>query len=220
MEWLTQLPEFTKDPTFQGTVMVGLLSILLSVVKGYRDRKGRIAWGVSHGHTYAFPNTTPAEENVEVDGHDEIEEDSDVSDSREIDRKEIENQSVIVRTIEIWVQNIGGATASDAEVILNYRPQHFDIWPPLQYKELVNSDGRFVVIVKKLHKRQHFTLSMLVVGGEIPHVVGVSWNQGLGKEVRIGPQQLFSPWVGRVFASLMFIGISSVLYFSVSLIFG
>jgi hypothetical protein len=41
----------------------------------------------------------------------------------------------------IWVQNTGRGLITNIEVVLNYPPQHYEIWPQREYQVETNPMG-------------------------------------------------------------------------------
>lgn len=100
-----------------------------------------------------------------------------------------------VRTQQIWFQNIGRLPIDDIEIILNWRPQHFEIWDPRQYTLSTLPDGRLALHFPTLNSNEFFRLSMIDTINDLPIVLNVRWRGGVGKQIAMAPHQIFSPWI-------------------------
>ncbi|SIT81902.1 hypothetical protein SAMN05421849_1574 [Pontibaca methylaminivorans] len=117
-----------------------------------------------------------------------------------------------VLTQQIWFQNSGRASIEDLEIVLNYPPQHFEIWSPRQYTTSNLSDGRLVISIPNLSGHEVFTLSMIDTIRELPYVLNVRWKHGMGKTIQMIPQRVWPPILLWCLAFLMLIGATAVLY--------
>ncbi|WP_312946328.1 hypothetical protein [Agrobacterium sp.] len=123
-----------------------------------------------------------------------------------------------VVTQQIWFQNTGRSAIQSIEIILNWKPQHFEIWDPRNWDGDYTPDKRFVLKIPSLNRGESFTVSMIDTINDLPMVVGVRWHGGTGKNVEMGPQRIFPTWVNVVVAILLFAGTISILYFTLQLI--
>lgn len=120
-----------------------------------------------------------------------------------------------VSTRQLWVQNSGRKIVNQIEIVLNFRPQNFNVWPPRDFEQSDIPDGRFALKFDGLAKGEYFTISMLVVNSEIPNVANVRWSNGIATEVPMGPQQIFPTWVTRLAQGLTLLGLFTLIYLAV-----
>lgn len=120
-----------------------------------------------------------------------------------------------IKTREVWVQNVGSAPASNVIVCLNFPCQHLEVWPPGGYDIQVTNDGRMLVKIQRLVKRE-FARVMLYEGSnaalDLPDVLYVKWEEGEAKQVLMGPTQILPPWLLKVLAVLMVLGGLTFIY--------
>jgi len=90
-------------------------------------------------------------------------------------------QARLIRTRDVTVQNMGRGVARSVDIIFNYRPEHFEIWPSVRFTESVNPDNRFIIRVDRLNPRQYVQIEMLS-GNELPRLMEVSYEGGQGVE--------------------------------------
>ena len=156
-----------------------LLLVLGVVIQRFVTAKGKLVWGLSHGHHYLIPR-------LDADG------------------------SFPVRTRQIWFQNLGRASLENVEIVLNWKPQHLEIWDPRHYEDGETPDGRYSLRFPFLAGGEFFTLSMIDTFQDLPNVVSVRSTNGLGKDIPMGPQRLFPRWVLFLSATSAIIGAITV----------
>ncbi|MFT4002885.1 MAG: hypothetical protein QM684_21840 [Rhizobium sp.] len=115
-------------------------------------------------------------------------------------------------TQQIWFQNTGRSSIQDIEIVLNWKPQHFEIWDPRQWDKAVLPDGRFVIKIPSLYRNEFFTISMIDTINDLPAVLNVRWLGGRGKSVTMGPQRIFPLWFNLTLLAFLFSGVVSILY--------
>jgi hypothetical protein len=123
-----------------------------------------------------------------------------------------------VYTRYIWVQNIGRATADGVEVVFNYSPQHFEVWPQRQFERQTNAQGNTILRFPELSRGEHFGVSLLSVDEPIPDITNVRWSDGVGRRLPMAPQRAWSPTAQRLFLLSLGIGLVSTLFVVVRLI--
>ncbi len=117
-----------------------------------------------------------------------------------------------VVTQQVWFQNTGRSPIQDIEIVLNWKPQHFEIWDPRQWRFEFLPDNRYVIKIPSLNKSESFAVSMIDTINELPGVLSVRWYGGVGKKVDMGPQRIFPTSVNVALAAVLFIGIISIFY--------
>lgn len=120
-----------------------------------------------------------------------------------------------VRTQQLWFQNVGRAAIEDIEVVLNWEPQHFEVWNPRAYNKTKLEDGRLVLTFPYLAAQEGFTLSMIDTVEDLPAVLSTRSKSGLGKAIPMAPQRLFPRWVSVALLALVLFGFSSLVWFLV-----
>lgn len=123
-----------------------------------------------------------------------------------------------VVTQQVWFQNTGRSAINDIEIILNWKPQHFEIWDPRNWDAGYTPDKRFLLKIPSLNRGESFTLSMIDTINDLPMVLGVRWHGGEGAKVEMGHQRIFASWITVTLALLMFVGIISILYLTLQLV--
>jgi hypothetical protein len=118
---------------------------------------------------------------------------------------------LLVRTRQIWIQNVGRASINKVEVVLNYPPQHYEIWPQRQYNSVTNPVGNLIILVESLAATEYFTISMLDGTKDLPNVTNVRCTEGTAKHVPMGPQRILPRYAvegGRIL--IIFGGFSAI----------
>lgn len=113
---------------------------------------------------------------------------------------------------------MGRSPVREIEVILNYKPQHFEIWDPREWKYVTLPDGRIAIKVPSLYAKEFFTISIIDTIGNIPDVISVRSLEGRGKAVAMAPQRIFPNWISYCLAIILFVGFVTIVYFVLQLI--
>jgi hypothetical protein len=173
------LDAYLSEP-LQRSVIPALLTVVITLAGRALSPRSRVKWGMSHGFAFAVQQPTD-------DG----------------------NRVIPYHTVTIYVQNVGRAVADSVEVHFNYKPEHMQIWPTLNYDTSTNPENRFTVIVSNLTPKEHFTLELLSARPP-PDVLRVRSSGGEGKQVPIAPAELFPLWVRRGFVVIMWLGLFEI----------
>lgn len=128
------------------------------------------------------------------------------------------NPAVLAYTKEIWVQNTGRAVAEGVEIVLATTPQHFDVWPQRHYTALPNPGGSLTIKFDNLNRKEFVTISMFQTAVAPPDVTNVRWHGGVGKQLPMGPQQIYPRWFIAVLRGFLMFGFFSFWYFVFRLI--
>ena len=174
------LDAYLSEP-LQRAVIPALLTIVITLM-GRALSPSRIKWGVSHG--FVFSVQLPPDE----DG---------------------KTRSASYHTLTVYVQNVGRAPAEAIEVHFNYKPEHMQIWPTLNYETATNPENRFTVLVNNLGRGEHFTLELLSAFA-LPGVLRVRSKTGEEK-VGIAPSEVFPSWVKRLLVLLIWLGVFAII---------
>ena len=122
-----------------------------------------------------------------------------------------------VSTKAIFVQNAGRQPANGVEVILNWEPDTYNIWPVIPCQTERMDDGRFVIRARNLGRREWFRIEMLS-SHELPQVVRVRSPDGVAQEVEMGPMQIFPKWFNVCALLLTLVGLFAIIYHTIALI--
>jgi len=110
------------------------------------------------------------------------------------------------------VQNVGRATVEDVELLLNFPPGHFDIWPQRQFTQEVTPNNNLILKFDNLNPREHFTVSVFQVTTQPPLMTNLRWRGGVGRQRLMAPQQVLPPWFLNLIRFVFLIGVFAVFY--------
>jgi hypothetical protein len=167
-------------------IIAVILTALMAVIRHWLKPKALVIWGTSHGFTFIIPKeASPA------------------------------SGPFPVHTGTVFVQNVGKGVAEDIEVVFNYRPQHFQLWPSLNYDVAENPEHRFTIRIKNLGPREYTTVEMLSANVELPTTLRVRTPCGEAKSVMYAPMRLYSRWFNISMFVLAVLGVCALMYFGV-----
>lgn len=122
------------------------------------------------------------------------------------------DQPFYVYTSEIWVKNLGRAQASNLEIILNYRPRHYEIWTPRTFKEETLPDDRLALTFEALGPQDEFQISMLDTVVKTPIVIEIRHQAGLAKQTEMQTNTKPATYLLVAFAVVALVGFGFILY--------
>lgn len=122
------------------------------------------------------------------------------------------DEPLYVCTSEIWIKNSGRAQAKNLEIILNFRPQHYEIWTPRKCKEEILADDRLSLTFETLGPQDEFDISMLHTFGETPSVIEVRHEGGLAKETEMQTTVKPGTFTLLVCVAVFLVGFGLILY--------
>ncbi len=121
--------------------------------------------------------------------------------------------SIPVRTREVWVQNIGSATANNITICLNHGTQHIEVWPPGEHEIAVTDDGRILVKIPRMVRRDFSRVMLFDARNlELPDVLYIKWDEGEAKRRPMGPSQVLPRWMLECLRVLIIIGAIASVY--------
>src|SRR4051812_41192233 len=66
--------------------------------------------------------------------------------------------SQTVRTATVSVMNTGRTPAKNIEIVFNWKPQFFNVWPLRSFSESLSHDGRFSIVLPDLAPKEEFSV--------------------------------------------------------------
>lgn len=115
-----------------------------------------------------------------------------------------------IQTTSIFIQNIGRATADGIEVHFNYKPEHLQIWPTINYDTQTNPEGRYTVKIENIAPRESLSIEMLSLVN-LPIVLRVRTKNHEAKCVEMTHFQVPSKFkIGLIWA-LIWLGVFSII---------
>jgi len=134
----------------------------------------------------------------------------------ENDRVLSPNQTV--HTITHLVNNAGKETATNVELVFNWKPLCINIWPTRHFKEHTEKDNRYILVFDSLAPGELIGAELLSINQELPELVNVRSNQCTATTIEMYPQPVFPTWKRRLVAFLLFAGLAFVAYVTVILL--
>jgi len=116
--------------TFQKELSSAALSIVVAIVLFIFRSRAKILWSSPHSFNFLIKNT-----------------DTEVL------------PTLLVHTASVFILNAGRIPATDVEIMFNFKPENFNIWPVRSYDTIVNPDGRFTIKLPNIAPKNHFRLS-------------------------------------------------------------
>lgn len=127
-------------------------------------------------------------------------------------------QTQTVHTRSYFFQNGGRGTAHHVEIVFNWKPPFMNIWPSRHYEEKTEVDSRYVLFFDSLAPRENFGLELLSINQDLPDLITVRCDEGMGRKVTMYPQQVLANWIIVTLRALLFVGFVSSIYLVIVLL--
>ena len=96
--------------------------------------------------------------------------------------------------------NTGRETATGIEVVFNWKPQYWNMWPIRSYSERTSPDGRYSIILDNMAPKEGINFELLAVNSDMPSLVTVRCEQCVAVKIPLQPQEILPRWkVGIIF---------------------
>ncbi len=129
----------------------------------------------------------------------------------------IQPEKFEVRTRSIFIQNVGKSAAQGIEIAHKRKPQHFKLYPSLNYRETITPDGVHVVVIDSLAAKEVITFECLSVNS-IPEFYYVRAAESNCKMISFTYQQIFPRWFNLLIHFLVLVGAGCLIVVAVVVI--
>ena len=123
-------------------------------------------------------------------------------------------QNVILQTDSLTAQNLGRREAGNVEIILDRRPDFFEITPAIQHNEEDLENGHFVLRFPTLGPKEFFTVQLLSYT-QVPRLLNIRSNSGQARSVPVQLYHVFSKPVSILRSVLILVGVGFSIYWLV-----
>lgn len=123
-----------------------------------------------------------------------------------------------VKIMSMSTFNAGRSTATKVELVFNWKPQFFNVWPLRHYEEREHSDRRFSIVLESLAPKESFGVELLAVNREIPGLCNVRSEQCESVEKEMKPQIVVKRPLMVLLWTFLIVGFVTTIYLMLSLI--
>jgi len=117
-----------------------------------------------------------------------------------------------MHTHSYFLANTGRETATNVEIVFNWKPYCINVWPARHYQERVEADRRYSVAFASLSPREHIGMELFSVNNELPELVVARCDQCNAHTKAMLPQPVVSTWLRRLLVFLLFAGVAASIY--------
>jgi len=127
-------------------------------------------------------------------------------------------QRVMTESVITW--NSGKETATNVELLFNWKPQYMNVWPPRHYEGRTEVDNRYTVIFSSMAPGERIQCELLSVGANnnLPGLLTVRCDQCEAEEKQMISQIFVPNWARRLILVLLLAGLAAVTYILLFLI--
>ena len=171
-------------------VSFGLVLVSAFILWVFRAR-AKLMWGLSHGFAFQIrPQAPPPTAN---------------------DEQVPAPAPFLVHSRSLLLVNQGRLPATNAEVVFNWRPENFEVWPARPFETASNPDGRFTVRFSSVAPEERIQIELLNAH-DTPAVMNVRCSECVGVQIPIAPARQFQRWIIALVWTLIFFGTVAVVY--------
>lgn len=121
-------------------------------------------------------------------------------------------------TASVRVVNVGRETATKVELVFNWRPHYLNIWPVRHYEQKTDQDGRHILIFDNLAPKEEIGLEIMSINADLPAMIAARSAECTAKNISMAWVPQLAPWKINVVRTLIFIGLSTSLYWVITLL--
>jgi hypothetical protein len=129
-----------------------------------------------------------------------------------------QRRQLIIRTSSLFIQNLGRDAATDVEIVLNWKPQHLNIWPQRHYEQKENPEGRLIIQLANFAPKEFLGIDVLTVNSDMPALIQVRSAQGVATQIKTIQQPIHPKWKIGLVLYLMFMGAVATVYAVITLL--
>jgi hypothetical protein len=116
------------------------------------------------------------------------------------------------------IKNAGKETATNIDLLFNWKPQFINVWPPRHYSEQTETDGRYTMRFDSLAPDENLGCELLAVNIDLPSLLLVRCDQCVAQTIAMFPQPVIKNWQRRIAIVLVLAGFALFVYLTIALI--
>ena len=120
----------------------------------------------------------------------------------------------LVETATYWVKNAGREAATEVDVTFNYKPQFYNVWPPRPFEKIDGFENRHTLKFSNIAAGEELHIELVSSGIQLPIIVSFRSNEGVASLIAMRFQGTPKQVTLIIAYMLLFISISTVVYFS------
>ena len=128
---------------------------------------------------------------------------------------EVLREAQSVQTASHVITNSGKETATNVELVFNWKPLCINIWPSRHYEQHTETDGRHVMVFDSLAPGEQIGFELLNVNSDLPNLINARSDQCTATSIAMYPQPVVALWKRRLAATLLFLGFSFAVYLTI-----
>ena len=123
-----------------------------------------------------------------------------------------------VQTSSIILRNAGRETATNVELVFNWKPPFINFWPSRHYTEHIEPDNRYSLIFESLAPNETVGCEMFSINAPLPMIIVARSDQCVAKNIEMYPMPIFKPWQNRLALFFMLAGLGVTIYLVIYLL--
>lgn len=124
---------------------------------------------------------------------------------------DLEEPELKLQTDSLTIQNSGGKSATNIEIVHKEKPDHFQFSQAIAYKEEFNPNGEHLLKIESLGPKEFLNIQYLS-HTKSPVLLRVRSDQGSAQLIQVQFQPIYPNWLKYIVAILIFSGFGFLLY--------
>ena len=124
----------------------------------------------------------------------------------------------VLRSDAYTIQNIGRRQAEFIEVVFKSEPDHFSLYPSLNYQTSTTPSGEYVIQVTSLGPKEFYTLQILSYA-TLPQLLYIRSGAGHARQIPVQWARWYPRWVYWVIGLFTISGFGFLVYWAIQAIY-
>lgn len=180
--------------TYGKEIVALLIPLITYILNNFFKAKAKLLWANPHTFTFLVPEPGVSKEGQQI------------------------YPTQTVHTMSHMIKNDGRETATNVELLFNWKPQFINVWPPRHYREQTASDSRYTLIFDSLTPGETIGCELLAINKDLPSLLIVRCDQCVAKTIVMYPQPVIKNWQRRIGIILSFAGFALFIYLTIVLL--
>ena len=126
--------------------------------------------------------------------------------------------TLLISTGSVSVRNSGRATAENVEFYFACKPEHYQIWPTIQYNEETLANNNFLIRIPFIKREESFNIELIQSHVSPPALLNVRATEGNCSSVIMAPMRVVSEFIKYILWLFLIIGMYQCVVWLIKLI--
>lgn len=114
-----------------------------------------------------------------------------------------------IHTASVAITNVGLETANNIEVVFNWKPMFFNIWPVRHYEERQAAHDSYSLLFASLAPNEAVNINLVAINVGLPGLATVRSDEVMGIQKHMMPQLVWPKWAQMMAVWFLVAGIAT-----------